>query len=68
MDCQGCSTNSLVGSGPSEASDESEVDDGDGRGVSAGEMLAEEDTLLEVVEAKASFPGPAGTSLVADIV
>lgn len=44
------STNLLAASASSEASEESEVDDGEGRGVSAGEISTEDATLLEVVD------------------
>lgn len=44
------STSLLGGSRSSEAKEESEVDEGEGRGVSAGDISAEDATLLEVVE------------------
>jgi hypothetical protein len=45
------STSLLVASRSSEASEESDVDEGEARGVSAGEIVAEDATLLEAVEA-----------------
>jgi hypothetical protein len=44
------STSLLEFSQSSEARDESEVEDGEARGVSDGEILTEEATLLAVVE------------------
>lgn len=60
---------SLLGAGrSSEAREESEVDDGDARGVSAGEMLTEEATLLEVVELCIRCKAALGGSAVVDMV
>lgn len=55
-------------SNSSEAREESEVDDGEARGVSAGEMLVEEATLLDVVEVGTRRKSALGGSAVVDMV
>jgi hypothetical protein len=62
------STSLLGGSKSSEAREESEVDDGEARGVSDGEILAEEATLLEVVEFGTLRRSALGGSAVVDMV
>lgn len=52
----------------SEAREESEVDDGDARGVSAGDMSAEDATLLEVVEVGFLLRAAPGDNAVVDMV
>lgn len=62
------STNLLGASASSEASEESEVDGEEGRGVSAGETSTEDATLLAVVEvAPRRTAAPSGSAVV-DII
>ena len=61
------STSLLEVSGSSEASEESDVDEGEALGVSDGEMLAEEATLLEVVEVGTRCRTALGGSAVVDM-
>jgi len=62
------STSLLGASKSSDAREDSEVDDGEARGVCAGEMLAEEVTLLEVVEFGTLRKSALGGSAVVDMV
>jgi hypothetical protein len=62
------STSLLGASNSSEARDESEVDDGEGRGVSAGERLTEDAMLLDVVESDTRCRAALGGSAVVDMV
>jgi hypothetical protein len=62
------STSLLGGSKSSDAREEREVDDGEARGVSAGDMLAEEATLLEVVEVGTRCKAALGGRAVVDIL
>ena len=62
------STSLLEVPSSSEAREESDVDEGEALGVSDGEMLAEEATLLEVVEAGTRYRTALGGSAVVDMV
>lgn len=62
------STSLLEASKSSEAREESEVDDGEARGVSEGEILVEDATLLEAVEVGIRCRAALGGSAVVDMV
>ena len=62
------STSLLGASRSSEPREESEVDEGETRGVSVGEILVEEATLLDVVEVGSRCQAILGGSAVVDMV
>lgn len=62
------STNLLGASASSEAREESELVDGEGRGVSAGEMLTEDATLLEAVDVGPRREAAPGASAVVGMI